>query len=98
MSTWPFRSRERRPRSATTRSLRSCCRKGGSPVNRQLIFLLPVMVITVFMVMAVLERSRLPDPATRGFVQRNGMLLATVFVFAVGFWTLLLITMPYLYM
>jgi len=67
-------------------------------VNRQLIFLVPVLVIAVFAAMAVMERGHQTDPATRGFVQRNGALLAMVFVFAVGFWTLLLITLPYLYM
>ena len=60
-------------------------------MNRQLIFLVPVLVIAVFAAMAVLERGRQTDPATRGFVQRNGAVLAMVFVFAVGFWTLLLI-------
>ena len=51
--------------------------------------LLPVLVIVAFWLMARFDRRR-----GEGFVQRNGVVIATYLVVAVGVWMLLMIVLP----
>jgi spermidine/putrescine transport system permease protein len=74
------------------------CRKEEWPVSRQLVFLIPVIVIITFWLMARYEAKIAKDSASRSFVQRNGLALSIFFVGAVAFWTLFLVVLPYLYM
>ena len=77
----------------------SSCRKGCLPVSsRAFVFIIPVIVIAIFWVMAVREAKRRPDPTRKGFFERNGVVLGSVFIALVAFWTLFLVALPYLYM
>jgi spermidine/putrescine transport system permease protein len=67
-------------------------------VSRQLVYLIPVLVIAAFMVMARYEARLAHDPNHRGFFERNGTVLGIVFIALVAFWTLMLVVLPYLYM
>jgi spermidine/putrescine transport system permease protein len=67
-------------------------------VSRLLVYLIPFLVIAIFMVMARHERSFAHDPTHRGFFERNGTTLGMVFIALVAFWTLFLVVLPYLYM
>jgi len=67
-------------------------------VSRQFVFLLPVIVIAAYWGMARYDAWRGRDSASRSFVQRNGLVLSTFLVVAVGFWTLFMVALPYLYM
>ena len=67
-------------------------------MSRLLIFLLPVLVITAFWVMARAEAKLAHDPSHKSFFERNGTMLGLVFIFLVAFWTLFLVVLPYLYM
>jgi spermidine/putrescine transport system permease protein len=66
--------------------------------NRLIVFLLPAAIIAVFLLLAMLERRAVAEPRRTGFVRRNGAALSIFFVIAVGFWTLFMVTLPYLYM
>lgn len=55
--------------------------------------LLPLAVIAAFWLMALIERRR-GGASGPGFVQRNGALVATYLVVAVGVWMLLMIVLP----
>jgi spermidine/putrescine transport system permease protein len=66
--------------------------------SRLIVFLIPVVVIAVFWVMAKGERKLAHDPTHKSFFERNGTVLGLVFIGLVGFWTLFLVTLPYLYM
>ncbi len=68
-------------------------------MNRAFAFLLPFAVIAMFMAMARYERRIVGhDPTRKGFFERNGPMLGVVFIVLVGFWTLFLVVLPYLYM
>lgn len=66
--------------------------------SRFLIFLIPVIVILVFWAMALRDRRLGHDPTRKGFFERNGTVLGIAFILLVAFWTLFLVTLPYLYM
>ncbi len=66
--------------------------------NRLFVFFVPVIVIAAYLMMAAYERRVAPDSTRSGFLQRNGTALSFFFVGAVGFWTLFMVTLPYLYM
>jgi spermidine/putrescine transport system permease protein len=66
--------------------------------SRLFVFFIPVIVIAAYLMMAAYERRVAPDSTRSGFLQRNGTALSFFFVGAVGFWTLFMVTLPYLYM
>jgi spermidine/putrescine transport system permease protein len=66
--------------------------------SRYIVFLLPVVVIAVLWSMARYEARNVNDPARKSFFERNGTSLGVVFILLVGFWTLFLVALPYLYM
>jgi spermidine/putrescine transport system permease protein len=59
---------------------------------------LPLAVIAAFWLMARHEAKRVHDPTHKSFFERNGTTLGVVFILLVAFWTLFLVTLPYLYM
>jgi spermidine/putrescine transport system permease protein len=67
-------------------------------VSRFLVFLIPAVIIAAFWLMARYEDKVAPDPTHKSFFERNGPALGIVFILLVGFWTLFLVTLPYLYM
>lgn len=67
-------------------------------MSRQLVFLIPVIVIAIFWFMARYEAKVAKDSASRSFVQRNGLALSIFLIGAVAFWTLFMVVLPYLYM
>jgi spermidine/putrescine transport system permease protein len=67
-------------------------------VSRYILFFLPFAVIAVFALMAARDRRRNRDSGSLGFVQRNGVALSTYLLLAVGFWTIMIIVLPQLYM
>ena len=67
-------------------------------MSRLLVYLIPLLVIAIFMTMARYERRFAHDPTHRGFFERNGAVLGIVFIALVAFWTLFLVVLPYLYM
>jgi len=67
-------------------------------VSRLLVYLIPFLVIAIFIAMARYERGFAHDPTHRGFFERNGTALGVVFIALVAFWTLFLVVLPYLYM
>lgn len=66
--------------------------------SRGLVFLVPIVVIAAFWLMARWESKVYHDPTHKGFFERNGTVLGAVFIGLVVFWTLFLVTLPYLYM
>lgn len=66
--------------------------------SRFVVFILPVVVIAIFWLMANRESRLSHDPTRKGFFERNGTTLGVVFILLVAFWTLFLVTLPYLYM
>ena len=50
------------------------------------------------LLLSYLERRKSTDPNTKGYFEKNGKALGTFFICAVGFWMILLIILPYLYM
>jgi spermidine/putrescine transport system permease protein len=66
--------------------------------SRAVVFLIPIVVIAIFWLMARREARLNPDPTRKGFFERNGMTLGIVFITLVAFWTLFLVALPYLYM
>ncbi|WP_181707787.1 ABC transporter permease [Chthonobacter rhizosphaerae] len=69
-----------------------------SSVGKVLIFALPVVVIAWFWATALMERRRLGSLAPLGFVQRNGVAVATYLVLAVALWAVVMIVLPQLFM
>ncbi len=67
-------------------------------MSRLFVYLIPLVVIAIFMVMARYEQRFAHDPTHRGFFERNGTVLGVVFIALVAFWTLFLVVLPYLYM
>jgi len=66
--------------------------------SRFFVFLLPLVVIAIFWAMAKYESKLAHDPTHKSFFDRNGPVLGLVFIGLVAFWTLFLVTLPYLYM
>ncbi|PZF78461.1 ABC transporter permease [Aestuariivirga litoralis] len=66
--------------------------------SRLFVFLVPLVVIAIFWFMARAEKGKHHDPTHKGFFERNGTALGIVFIALVAFWTLFLVTLPYLYM
>lgn len=66
--------------------------------SRLFVFLVPLVVIAMFWAMARAEKGKHHDPTHKGFFERNGTALGIVFIALVAFWTLFLVTLPYLYM
>jgi spermidine/putrescine transport system permease protein len=66
--------------------------------SRLLVFLVPLAVIAIFWLMANRESKLAHDPTHKGYFERNGTALGVVFILLVAFWTLFLVTLPYLYM
>ena len=66
--------------------------------SRVLVFLIPLVVIAIFWAMARREAKTAHDPSHKSFFERNGTVLSIVFILLVAFWTLFLVTLPYLYM
>ena len=66
--------------------------------SRFLVFLVPLVVIAIFWLMARREASLTHDPTHKSFFERNGTVLGLVFIGLVAFWTLFLVTLPQLYM
>ena len=66
--------------------------------SRFFVFLLPLVVIAIFWAMARGEAKLAHDPTRKSFFERNGMALGVTFIVLVAFWTLFLVTLPYLYM
>jgi spermidine/putrescine transport system permease protein len=79
--------------------LASFCRKGKWPVSsRALVFFVPMLVIIGFWLMARYESKVSHDPTHKSYWERNGTVLGATFIGLVAFWTLFLVTLPYLYM
>ena len=66
--------------------------------SRLLVFLIPLVVIAIFWVMARSEKKLAHDPTHKTFFERNGTVLGITFIMLVAFWTLFLVVLPYLYM
>jgi spermidine/putrescine transport system permease protein len=66
--------------------------------SRFIVFLIPVVVIAIFWLMAKAEKKTAHDPTHKSFFERNGTVLGITFIMLVAFWTLFLVVLPYLYM
>jgi len=66
--------------------------------SRFVVFLIPVVVIAIFWLMAKAEKKTAHDPTHKSFFERNGTVLGVTFITLVAFWSLFLVVMPYLYM
>ena len=66
--------------------------------SRAFVFFIPVIVIALFWLMARHESKAAHDPTHRSYWERNGTVLGFTFIALVAFWTLFLVTLPYLYM
>ena len=66
--------------------------------SRLFVFLLPIVVIAIFWLMAKVEKKAAHDPTHKSFFERNGTALGLTFILLVAFWALFLVTLPYLYM
>jgi spermidine/putrescine transport system permease protein len=66
--------------------------------SRFIVFLIPVVVIAIFWVMAKTEKKLAHDPTHKSFFERNGTVLGLSFILLVAFWSLFLVVLPYLYM
>jgi len=58
----------------------------------------PFAVVAVFWIMAVRERRLAGNPGARGFFQHNGVPIGIFLLLAVGFWAVVMIVLPQLYM
>jgi spermidine/putrescine transport system permease protein len=67
-------------------------------VIKYAIFALPFLLIVGFWAMASRERALLNDPSRKTFFQRNGTLISIYLIVAVGFWAIMMIVLPQLYM
>jgi spermidine/putrescine transport system permease protein len=66
--------------------------------SRFIVFLIPVVVIAMFWLMAKAEKKTAHDPTHKSFFERNGTVLGVTFIMLVAFWSLFLVVLPYLYM
>jgi spermidine/putrescine transport system permease protein len=69
-----------------------------NPTSIAIIFGLPVVVIALFWLMAIRERRLANNPNAQTFIQRNGRPVGIFLIAAIGFWILVLIVLPQLYM
>ena len=69
-----------------------------NPITAAIIFLGPLAVVLAFVIAAAWERRRIGGAAEPGFFARNGAPVAIFLLVAVGFWALVLIVLPQLYM
>lgn len=65
---------------------------------KAVIIVLPFVLIALFWAMSARERRFANDPSQKGFVQRNGIVISTYLLVAVGFWVIMMIVLPQLYM
>lgn len=65
--------------------------------SRFVVLLIPVVIIAIFWLMARREAAQ-AGPGHRGYFDRNGRVLGLAFIGLVGFWTIFLVALPYLYM
>jgi spermidine/putrescine transport system permease protein len=65
---------------------------------KTIVIVLPFVLIALFWAMSVRERARARDPSRKSFVQRNGAVISIYLLAAVGFWAIMLIVLPQLYM
>lgn len=66
--------------------------------SRLVVFLIPIVVIAAFWLMAKAEKKLAHDPTHKSFFERNGTVLGLTFILLVAFWALFLVVLPYLYM
>jgi spermidine/putrescine transport system permease protein len=59
---------------------------------------LPFVLIAVFWAMSIRERAQANDPSQRSFFQRNGLAISIYLLLGVGFWAVMMIVLPQLYM
>jgi spermidine/putrescine transport system permease protein len=67
-------------------------------MSRWLIPLIPVIVALIFWAMAMAERRAIGNAGQLGFFRRNGPIVSTYLLGAVGLWVVLMIVLPQLYM
>jgi spermidine/putrescine transport system permease protein len=67
-------------------------------VVKYLIFGAPFIVVAVFWAMARAERRALGDASSKTLFERNGAAISIYLLAAVGFWALVMIVLPQLYM
>jgi len=67
-------------------------------VVKTLLFAAPFVVIAIFWMMSARERRLANDPASKSFFKRNGAVISTYLILAVGFWIVLMIVLPQLTM
>jgi spermidine/putrescine transport system permease protein len=68
------------------------------PLSAFFIFGVPLIIIAVFWLWSVLDRRAMAEPKPPTFFQRNGGPVSIYLILAVGFWSLMLIIFPLLYM
>ncbi len=66
--------------------------------SRTLVFIVPLVVIAVFWLMARWEARSIKDASRKSYFERNGKALGIAFILLVAFWMLFLVVLPYLYM
>jgi spermidine/putrescine transport system permease protein len=66
--------------------------------SRALALFIPFIVIAAFWLLARHEAKLGHDPTHKSYWERNGTVLGIAFIGLVAFWTLFLVTLPYLYM
>ena len=69
-----------------------------NPFTIAFIFLGPLAVIVAFWLASAVERRNAGASAPPGFFERNGVPVATFLIVAVGFWALVMVVLPSLYM
>ncbi len=67
-------------------------------VVKGLLIAAPFAIVAVFWLLAARERRAANDPSAKGFFERNGAVIATYLIVAVGFWVIVMIVLPQLYM
>lgn len=65
---------------------------------KTIIIILPFLLIALFWAMAARERRLANDPSQKSFFQRNGAVISIYLLVAVGFWAIMMIVLPQLYM
>jgi len=63
-----------------------------------ILIVLPFLFIAAFWIMAVRERRLAGNAASHGFFRRNGAVIGAYLLVAVGFWAVMMIVLPQLYM
>ena len=56
--------------------------------SRLVVFLIPIVVIAAFWLMAKAEKKLAHDPTHKSFFERNGTVLGLTFILLVAFWAL----------